>query len=102
MLRPRLLLAAVLLAPAAPARAAGPPAARPDEASQMLLAILLDLPQGIGTGWFRPSETAYGWKWLASRFDADRDGAVTREEFRGPPFDRLDRDYDGRLTRADF
>jgi hypothetical protein len=59
---------------------------------------------GAGQGWFQPSQTRLGWKWLASRMDADGDGQVTPEEFLGPAdfFKRLDRNGDGVLTPADF
>jgi hypothetical protein len=59
---------------------------------------------GPAEGWFRPGRGRLDWKWLAGRFDRDRDGAVGRAEFRGPAafFDRLDRDGDGTLTAADF
>jgi acetyl esterase/lipase len=44
------------------------------------------------------------WDVLVQRADADRDGRITREEFKGPPplFGRLDRDGDGVLTKEDF
>lgn len=50
------------------------------------------------------SETAYGWEWLSSRHDANKDGSVTSAEFRCPAefFKRLDRSRDGVLTREDF
>jgi len=73
------------------------------ESVEMLDATLAG-KMGMNLGWFHPSESRLGWKWLAGRMDADRDGQVTRDEFRGPPdfFDRLDRDRDGVLTEADF
>lgn len=57
-----------------------------------------------GEGWFGPSQFARGWGWLRDRFDADKDGRVTRKEFRGAAdlFDRLDRDRDGAVTADDF
>jgi hypothetical protein len=77
---------------------------RRHEALRMLTAILADQPIGPGAGWFGPARSAYDWKWLAGRLDADRDGAVSRKEFKGPAdlFARLDRDGDGRITAADF
>ncbi len=71
---------------------------------EMLSAILSGAPPDGQAGWFHPSQSRYGWDWLAARFDADHDGAITRAEFRGPAeaFERLDRDRDGRLTPADF
>jgi hypothetical protein len=68
----------------------------------MLLAIMTgDL--GPGAGWFKPSETRYGWSWV-QRFDADKDGAVAPQEIDVPAaaFERLDRDGDGRLGPVDF
>lgn len=76
----------------------------PREFVQMLTAVLTGSQMGPGEGWFHPGQTRYGWKWLAARYDADRDGKVTRKEFPGPAafFDRLDRNHDGVLTTADF
>jgi hypothetical protein len=111
---PALLLVAVLsfagaaadaAAAAAPVRAKKPAARIPmPEAVEMLLAILAGGGAGPGMGWFHPSQSCYDWKWLAEHMDANRDGIITRKEFKGPRvlFDRLDRDGDGRLTRADF
>jgi hypothetical protein len=74
------------------------------EAVEMLLAILSGSGAGPGAGWFHPSQSRYDWKWLAERMDANRDGVITRQEFRGPSelFQRLDRDGDGKLTPADL
>jgi hypothetical protein len=74
------------------------------EAVEMILAILAGGGAGPGTGWFHPSQTRYGWPWLAERMDSDKDNAITVSEFQGPPdlFQRLDRDGDGKLTPADF
>ena len=39
-----------------------------------------------------------------SRFDADKDGSITQDEFRAPTlnnFDKLDKDKDGRLSLAE-
>jgi hypothetical protein len=104
--------AALLLLTAAPAGAGEPkgrllPALdqlRRTEFAEMLVAVLQGDPPVAGFGWFHPGQSAYGWKWLADRYDADRDGAVTRKEFRGPAesFERLDRNHDGRLTPEDF
>src|SRR4051794_40907985 len=85
---------------------ATPPLARLQrlEVVQMFAAILKGAPMGPGAGWFHPAQSRYGWKWLAGRFDADRDGSIRREEFTGPPefFERLDRNRDGRLTAEDL
>src|SRR5262245_65382639 len=74
------------------------------EGVRMLSAILRGSMMGPNDGWFGPSAGRHGWDWLRARFDADKDGAITRQEFRGPAefFDRLDRDRDGRLTEEDF
>lgn len=76
----------------------------PREFVEMLSAVASGSQMGPGEGWFHDGQTRYGWKWLAGRYDADRDGKVTRKEFPGPAalFDRLDRDRDGVLTAADF
>jgi hypothetical protein len=103
------LLAAFLLAGDAfavsgPPRPQKPARPRPPEALEMLVAILKGSGAGPGAGWFHPSQSKYGWKWLAKRMDTNRDGVITRKEFKGPSalFDQLDRDGDGRLTPADF
>ncbi len=74
------------------------------EFAEMLTALLKGDPPDAGFGWFHPGQSRYGWTWLAARCDANHDGVVSREEFRGPAefFERLDRDHDGRLTPADF
>jgi hypothetical protein len=71
---------------------------------KMLTAILKGDPPDVGFGWFHPSQSRYGWTWLARRCDANHDGVITREEFHGPneSFRRLDRDHNGKLTPADF
>jgi hypothetical protein len=71
---------------------------------EMLWAILRGDPPDAGFGWFHPSQSRYNWAWLAARCDANGDGVITPQEFRGPAefFKRLDRDHDGKLTPADF
>ncbi|HEX4608535.1 MAG TPA: hypothetical protein VH092_10045 [Urbifossiella sp.] len=62
-------------------------------------------PRGMaGGGWYRPSQSRYGWEWLAKGRDRDGDGAVSLAEFGGPRewFEALDRDRDGALTKDDF
>ncbi len=77
---------------------------RPPEAYEMLRAIVHGSDMGPGQGWFHDGQSRYDWKWLADRFDANKDGKITRDEFRGPRelFDALDRDHDGELSRSDF
>jgi hypothetical protein len=74
------------------------------EIVEMLWAIAHGSDMGPGEGWFHAGQSRYGWDWLAARYDADKNGRITREEFRGPAelFDRLDRDGDGALTPDDF
>jgi hypothetical protein len=57
-----------------------------------------------GGGWYRPSQTRYGWDWLRGRLDKDGNGAVSAAEFCGPRewFNALDKNGDGRLTAEDF
>jgi hypothetical protein len=103
---------ALLLAAVAPSAAAEPGGRllptldqlRRTEFAEMLVAVLQGDPPVADFGWFHPGQSAYGWKWLADRYDADRDGAVSRKEFPGPAdlFERLDRNHDGRLTPEDF
>jgi hypothetical protein len=74
------------------------------EAVRMVAAILEGSQMGPGDGWFGPGQSRYGWDWLAGRYDGNRDGAISAEEFTGPTelFERLDRDRDGELAPADF
>jgi Ca2+-binding EF-hand superfamily protein len=74
------------------------------EVVEMATAIAKGSQMGPGDGWFHPSQSRYDWKWLAARYDRDRNGKITEEEFDGPKelFRRLDRDRDGVITRADF
>jgi hypothetical protein len=62
-------------------------------------------PRGAtsGGGWYRASESRYGWEWLSKR-DRDGDGAISLAEFAGPRewFEALDKDGDGLLTKDDF
>jgi Ca2+-binding EF-hand superfamily protein len=55
-------------------------------------------------GWWRSGGKRRGWEWLRSRFDADSNGRIGREEL--PPgggcFERLDLDGDGEITATDF
>jgi Ca2+-binding EF-hand superfamily protein len=77
---------------------------RPPEIVEMLWALATGGDLEGGVGWFHPGQSRYGWDWLATKYDKDHDGEITREEFKGPAelFDRLDRDGDGVLTAEDF
>src|SRR5262245_44598748 len=57
---------------------------------------------GPGSGWFKPSESRYDWKWLSSRHGGKE--RISPKEFNGPPelFARLDRDRNGVITAADL
>ena len=100
--------AALLLPGFTPSRSArsaeGPPRIKVPEVVEMAWAIARGSQMGPGDGWFHPGQSRYGWGWLADRFDADHDGAITPEEFRGPAerFERLDRDRDGAITAEDL
>jgi hypothetical protein len=123
-LRTLLVLTGLFLAGTQPAGAAEPPCPSSDflssladdlsppwvaklrqtEAAEMLSSILSGEMPDAGTGWFHPARSKYDWKWLAARWDTNRDGVITRDEFTGPKelFDRLDRNGDGNLTPDDF
>jgi hypothetical protein len=71
----------------------------------MLWAILKDgSNMGPTSGWFHPSESRYGWTWLADRFDSNEDGVLTADELKGsaPLFRALDRDGDEVVTSDDL
>jgi len=75
------------------------------EFTDTLTAVLNGSTLGPGEGWFKKQgQTRFDWNWLADRFDANHDGRITREEFKGPGafFDRLDRDHDGAITKKDL
>lgn len=74
------------------------------EIVEMLWALARGSKMAPGEGWFHAGQSRYSWDWLAARFDTDKNGRITREEFQGPGelFDRLDRDGDGVLTKEDF
>jgi hypothetical protein len=82
---------------------ADPRVARSEEL-RMLLAVQNGEKLGPGVGWFGPASRRYEWKWFAERYDANRDGRVTRDEFGDASefFERLDRDGSGAVTAADF
>jgi hypothetical protein len=74
------------------------------EAVRMVGTLLRGGTMGPGQGWFGPSQSRYGWTWLAERFDQDGDDAVDRDEFEASPelFGRLDRNENGALEADDF
>ena len=78
------------------------------EWGEMAVAILKDDFMRPGSGWWKPSAMRYDWNWLSTRFDANKDGKVERDELPGDVekpdqlFERLDRDNDGKLMLADF
>lgn len=76
------------------------------EAKRMLDDILKGAQLGPTDGWFALSKSAsrYSWPTLTARFDADKDGRITREELKlsEKDFQRLDRDSDGSLSERDF
>jgi hypothetical protein len=74
------------------------------ESVEMAWAIATGSQIGPGSAWFHPAQGRYGWKWLANRYDANKDGKIDPREFPGPAelFVRLDRNHDGVLTAADF
>jgi hypothetical protein len=113
-----LVVFAVLLLPALPACADEAPrddvrfyqmlkrtsgAAQQLEFTRMLSHIVrYGANMGPTSGWFKPAESRYSWKWLSARCgDKER---ISPKDFAGPPelFASLDRDRDGFLTAADF
>jgi hypothetical protein len=80
------------------------------EVVQMASAIVADGDMGPNSAWFHPAQSRYGWKWLAERYDRNRNGEISEDEFPDGEkaaelrrlFERLDRDRDGKLTAADF
>jgi hypothetical protein len=72
------------------------------EAARMLATVQRGDQLRSGVGWYGPGQGRHGWAWFAARFDADRDGKLSRLELKGDPFLRLDRDRDGVVTADDF
>ncbi|MBI3866219.1 MAG: hypothetical protein HY290_30435 [Planctomycetia bacterium] len=74
------------------------------EGVQMVTAVLAGSDMGPGEGWFHAGQSRYGWPWLAERYDQNRDGVITADEFSGPAamFERLDRDKSGEIKADDF
>lgn len=104
-----LLLASLLLPPGADPSPPVPPVPwwmpyKSDDFARMLHAVRTDSMRGAGTGWFGPSESRYGWAWLAARHGRTPANDLPRDTFRGPAavFAALDRDKDGVLRADDF
>lgn len=59
-------------------------------------------PAALGLS--RTGKSRFGWTWLAGRFDKNHDDAIVAAEWNAAQdvFTRLDRNWDGRLTAADF
>lgn len=76
------------------------------EARAMLESILKGSTLGPNDGWFplAKAQSRYGWDYARDKYDRDRDGAITADEFGGSPedFARLDRDNNRRVTAEDF
>lgn len=70
----------------------------------MLWAIAKGSNMAANEGWFKPSQSRYGWKWLFERFDADKNEKITKEELKSGDelFQRLDRNRDGGITQDDL
>jgi hypothetical protein len=81
----------------------GGAAVRRLEFVEMFTAVVSGSDMGPGDGWFHPSQSRYGWAWLAAHCGV-KEAKITREQFKGPAelFDRLDRNRDGTLTPSDF
>lgn len=85
----------------------GPPATgRTEEKKAERTRAAADEPESLSVraAQVRTGQTRYGWDWLAKRCDANRDNRVSAEEMpvAGEVFARLDRDWSGELTPADF
>ena len=74
------------------------------EAVRMLATVQRGEQLRSGVGWYDPAQRRHDWSWFAARYDSDRDGRVTRVEFKSDAefFARLDRDKDGAITADDF
>lgn len=73
------------------------------ETVEMLLAIVSGGEMGPEKAWFHAGQSRYGWEWLASRYDRNRDGKLTFDELPSrPAIRRLDRDRDEVVTADDL
>ena len=66
--------------------------------------LTLILIAGLFTPATAQPQRQFTFEAFAKRHDADKDGKITRKEFRGPAklFDQLDADRDGAVTAAEF
>jgi len=74
------------------------------EAVRMLTTVQRGEQLRAGAAWYDPARRRHDWFWLARRYDADRDGRISKNEFTANAdfFTRLDRDRDGAITAEDF
>lgn len=56
------------------------------------------------SGWFKPAQSLYSWKWLAERHQVESDQGIPKDRFLGSEamFRRLDRDRDGTIKASDL
>jgi hypothetical protein len=78
--------------------------ARKSEFCAMLTAVFKGSQLGPGEGWFKDSQSRYGWQWLAKKHGISPRSYITRKQFKGSGelFERLDRNHDGVLSADDF
>ena len=76
------------------------------EAIAMLNDILKGSNLGSKDGWFplAKPQSRFDWDYVWNHYEANSDGAIQRNEFKGSDsdFERLDRDRDHKITEADF
>ena len=97
----RLVLTIAGLATALPHSVQADPPSNGKESRSSPLTSTLSKLLSSGT---RTGETRFGWKWVSAEYDHDQNGAVIRAEFAASAesFERLDRNWDGKLTQDDF
>jgi hypothetical protein len=75
------------------------------EFTTQLLLLATDFRGAMGGGgWYRPSQSPYGWDWVRQRCDTNGDGEITLAEFGAKRewYEALDKNRDGLLTKDDF
>lgn len=77
------------------------------ELIRQLVGVFTDRnPNRPAAGWYRPSRRRHDWRWLAGRYDADRDGMIRPAEIGAPDrpwaWASLDRDRDGAIRPDDL